>query len=45
MAYVDLNPVRAAMAETPEASGYTLILQKINEVKNSALAKAGIQSF
>ena len=36
MAYVDLNPIRAALAETPESSDYTLILQRINEVKYSA---------
>ena len=45
MAYVDLNPVSALMAETPESSHYTLILQKINELKDNALAKAGIQSI
>ena len=31
MAYVDLNPIRAAMAETPEASDYTAIQQRIVE--------------
>lgn len=31
MAYVDLNPVRAGMAETPEESDYTSIQQKIIE--------------
>ncbi len=29
MAYVDLNPVRAAMAETPEGSDYTSIQERI----------------
>ena len=35
MAYVDLNPIRAAMADTPEASDYTSIQQRINEIKAS----------
>ena len=35
MAYVDLNPIRAAMAETPETSDYTSIQQRINEIKAS----------
>lgn len=29
MAYVDLNPVRAGMAETPEASDYTSIQERL----------------
>jgi hypothetical protein len=32
MAYVDLNPVRAGMAETPEASDHTAIQQRIRAV-------------
>ena len=35
MAYVDLNPIRAAMAETPEASDYTSIQQRVNEINAS----------
>ena len=40
MAYVDLNPIRAAMAYSPEESDYTSIQERINH-KNSDLLSFG----
>jgi len=34
MAYVDLNPVRANIAKTPEKSGYTSVKQRVISAKN-----------
>jgi REP element-mobilizing transposase RayT len=34
MAYVDLNPVRAAIAETPEESSHTSVQERIKQVKS-----------
>ena len=36
MSYVDLNPVRAGLAETPEASDFTSIQQRLSELGETA---------
>jgi REP element-mobilizing transposase RayT len=41
MAYVDLNPVRAGVAATPEASVHTSIYERIRELRSRVTSKPG----
>lgn len=45
MAYVDLNPIRASMAETPEASEHTCVKQRVDALKQNQSEKPTIESF
>jgi hypothetical protein len=36
LAYIDLNPIRAGMAQTPEESDYTSIQDRIQQLKPSS---------
>jgi len=38
MAYVDLNPIRAAMAKTPEQSDHTCVQQRIKSLKTGEVS-------
>ena len=42
LAYVDLNPIRANMAETPEASNYTSLQQRLSKPVNQQI-QAGLR--
>ena len=45
IAYVDLNPIRAKMASSPEASDHTGIKTRIDALKNNRQAARSIEKF
>lgn len=42
MAYVDLNPIRARISDTPEKSRYTSVRYRINSINSTSFAKRTI---
>jgi REP element-mobilizing transposase RayT len=40
MAYVDLNPIRARVADTPETSAYTAVAERVAELRQAGVERA-----
>ncbi|NGN99795.1 transposase [Grimontia sp. S25] len=45
MAYVDLNPIRAAIADAPETSEYTSVKARIEALRNDQITPKGLHVF